>query len=367
MRPPEDQSQGVRHDRTENTGNHSQLPVTPWFASRRQWRSARSLESGPGRTNLPRLSSPLYPRCFSETRPAHSALLPEISPRAEFPTQETTCKPMRRTPGDLQRKATFVMVEIGCTIRQEVMTFGAPASPDAVTGLQAARAVSCGPPQVHWQRTTAPGKRATSRHPRCQAGQFLPVSLLMRSFALSSRSLSFSPNFFSSWPALSLRSLSSSPTLSLRSLSLSPALSTALPAAGATSLSFSPVLSSTSRVFSPPFSITAPVVDAAPASFEPVPVSLIFSPRLLVPDSMAPPAFSSLVPVVFTPDSICSPLHPQAVIASGKLSAIPSPICRFMVHSCKVSWMSQAVDFFVAGWPPNRPGSTGYFAPTPRL
>src|SRR5271157_2854128 len=43
MRPPEDQSQGVRHDRTENTGNRSQLPVTPWFASRRQWRSARSL------------------------------------------------------------------------------------------------------------------------------------------------------------------------------------------------------------------------------------------------------------------------------------------------------------------------------------
>src|SRR5271157_3064306 len=44
MRPPEDQSQGVRHDRTENTGNRSQLPVTPWFASRRRWRSARSLE-----------------------------------------------------------------------------------------------------------------------------------------------------------------------------------------------------------------------------------------------------------------------------------------------------------------------------------
>src|SRR5271157_2478289 len=43
MRPPEDQSQGVRHDRTENTGNRSQLPVTPWFASRRRWRSARSL------------------------------------------------------------------------------------------------------------------------------------------------------------------------------------------------------------------------------------------------------------------------------------------------------------------------------------
>src|SRR5208337_4084195 len=43
-RPPEDQSQGVRHDRTENTGNRSQLPVTPWFASRRRWRSARSLD-----------------------------------------------------------------------------------------------------------------------------------------------------------------------------------------------------------------------------------------------------------------------------------------------------------------------------------
>src|SRR5208337_3945108 len=43
MRPPEDQSQGVRHDRTENTGNRSQLPVTPWFASRRRWRSVRSL------------------------------------------------------------------------------------------------------------------------------------------------------------------------------------------------------------------------------------------------------------------------------------------------------------------------------------
>src|SRR5271157_4344456 len=307
MRPPEDQSQGVRHDRTENTGNHSQLPVTPWFASRRQWRSARSLESGPGRTNLPRLSSPLYPRCFSETRPAHSALLPEISPRAEFPTQETTCKPMRRTPGDLQRKTTFVMVEIGCTIRQELMTFGAPASPDAVTGLQAARAVSRGPPQVHWQRATAPGKRAPARHPRCHVGQFLPVSLLKKSFALSSRLLSSLPAFCSSWPALCSRSLSSGPTLSLMSLIFSPALSTALP------------------------------------------------------------AFSSLVPVVFTPDSICSPLHPQAVIASGKLSAIPSPICRFMVHSCKVSWMSQAVDFFVAGWPPNRPGSTGYFAPTPGL
>src|SRR5271157_1958375 len=146
MRPPEDQSQGVRHDRTENTGNHSQLPVTPWFASRRQWRSARSLESGPGRTNLPRLRPPVYPRCFSETRPSDSALLPEISPRAEFPSQETTCKPMRRTPGDLQRKATFVMFEIGCIIRQELMTFGAPASPDAVTGLQAARAVDADRP-----------------------------------------------------------------------------------------------------------------------------------------------------------------------------------------------------------------------------
>src|SRR5271157_2438361 len=219
------------------------------------------------------------------------------------------------TPGDLQRKATFVMFEIGCTIRQELMTFGAPASPDAVTGLQAARAVSCGPPRVNWQRTTAPGRRAPARHPRCQAGQFLPVSLLKKSFALSSRSLSLSPAFCSSRPALSLRSLSSgpalslrslnsSPALSLRSLSFAPALSTALPAAGATSLSFSPVLSSTSRVSSPPFSITAPVVDAAPASFEPAPDSLIFSPRLLVPDSMAPPAFSSLVPVVFTPDSI---------------------------------------------------------------
>ena len=39
------ESQGVRHDRTENTGNRSQLPVTPWFASRRRWRSARSLET----------------------------------------------------------------------------------------------------------------------------------------------------------------------------------------------------------------------------------------------------------------------------------------------------------------------------------
>ena len=28
------ESQGARHDRTENTGNRSQLPVTPWFASR---------------------------------------------------------------------------------------------------------------------------------------------------------------------------------------------------------------------------------------------------------------------------------------------------------------------------------------------
>src|SRR5271157_5780720 len=41
----EDQSQGVCHDRTESTGNRSQLPVTPWFASRRRWRSARSLEN----------------------------------------------------------------------------------------------------------------------------------------------------------------------------------------------------------------------------------------------------------------------------------------------------------------------------------
>src|SRR5208337_2562732 len=41
----EDQSQGVCHDRTESTGNRSQLPVTPWFASRRRWRSVRSLKS----------------------------------------------------------------------------------------------------------------------------------------------------------------------------------------------------------------------------------------------------------------------------------------------------------------------------------
>src|SRR5208337_3401796 len=40
----EDQSQGVCHDRTESTGNRSQLPVTPWFASRRRWRSVRSLQ-----------------------------------------------------------------------------------------------------------------------------------------------------------------------------------------------------------------------------------------------------------------------------------------------------------------------------------
>src|SRR5208337_2912712 len=28
----------------KNTGNRSQLPVAPWFASRQQWRSVRSLE-----------------------------------------------------------------------------------------------------------------------------------------------------------------------------------------------------------------------------------------------------------------------------------------------------------------------------------
>src|SRR5271157_3669757 len=44
-RPPEDQSQGFRHDRTENTGNCSQLPVTPCFASKRRWRSASSLRT----------------------------------------------------------------------------------------------------------------------------------------------------------------------------------------------------------------------------------------------------------------------------------------------------------------------------------
>ena len=42
-RPPENRSQGFRHDWSDNTGNRSQLPVTPWFASRRRWRSARSL------------------------------------------------------------------------------------------------------------------------------------------------------------------------------------------------------------------------------------------------------------------------------------------------------------------------------------
>jgi len=42
----EDQSQGVCHDRTESIGNRSQLPVTPWFASRRRWRSVRSLLAG---------------------------------------------------------------------------------------------------------------------------------------------------------------------------------------------------------------------------------------------------------------------------------------------------------------------------------
>jgi len=38
------------------------------------------------------------------------------------------------------------MFEICCTIRQELITFGAPASPDAVTGLQAARAVDADRP-----------------------------------------------------------------------------------------------------------------------------------------------------------------------------------------------------------------------------
>src|SRR5271165_2430206 len=36
------QSHKAQGGRTKNTGNRSQLPVTPWLASRRQWTSARS-------------------------------------------------------------------------------------------------------------------------------------------------------------------------------------------------------------------------------------------------------------------------------------------------------------------------------------
>src|SRR5271157_1958374 len=144
--------------------------------------------------------------------------------------------------------------------------FRGPSKPGRCDRAASGKGGRRGPPRVNWQRTTAPGRRAPARHPQCQVGQFLPVSLLMMSFALSSRLLSFSPAFCSSWPALSLRSLSSGPTLSLRSLSFSPALSLR-------SLSFSPALST-----------ALPAAGAA--------------------SLMAPPAFSSLVPVVLTPDSI---------------------------------------------------------------
>src|SRR5271157_1829152 len=86
MRPPEDQSQGVRHDRTENTGKRSQLPVTPWFASRRRWRSVRSLEE------LLRLAADIL-----DTQPGQTLVLAD----AEHFTVELLDKVKTQTKFDL--------------------------------------------------------------------------------------------------------------------------------------------------------------------------------------------------------------------------------------------------------------------------
>src|SRR5271157_1058097 len=50
-----------------------------------------------------------------------------------------------------------------------------PASPHAAAGPKATKGARRGPPQVKWQRTTAPAGRFPARHPQCQAGQLLPV------------------------------------------------------------------------------------------------------------------------------------------------------------------------------------------------
>src|SRR5271157_493189 len=116
-RPPEDQSQGFRHDRTENTGNCSQLPVTPCFSSKRRWRSGHGSNAGhsSGVAGVDaRRATPPDPRLARwglaggrQLDPSHPALVTREDPGVEPCPELLPNSTVSATPSRCGATATF--------------------------------------------------------------------------------------------------------------------------------------------------------------------------------------------------------------------------------------------------------------------